>query len=255
MIAVALAGPCDGVTIHDMTLTNITSDCFTIQAEAGAVTNLRIVWNTVTEWYESFFNHHEGSGSNYVVANNTCTVGPGHPNISVERPSCIFLNIEDPTWPGLVENVLFSNNSFVSHLNNYTGGVPASPGSGTDFVNSIGFSMRQNNDPDYRYHRIYTTGNLFDGFEQGLFHVQTQPDGGSTLFPGTSFVYYLGNTFQNNGSIIASVDNAGMTGDIVVVGDNDFIRYDGGQTGLALPTDGGTPTTITQSPPNRVTGP
>jgi hypothetical protein len=264
-LAISVFGGTSNLRIIGINFKNITSDCIIVRNEGFSggvdtqvIDGVYVFGCIVEDWYETFFNIREGSAKNLFVVNNTCTLlAGGHPNGAVSRPYAVLCNLEEVAFPGLVENFHVENNTFVSTLYDFSLGVGGQAGSGSDFNNSIGFTCRQNNNPDHRYHRIHVEKNLFNGWDLGLYHIQTQQSGGSTLFPGLAYIYYLGNTWQNNGSNIATIDDWGEVGDIVQFGDNDLI-INNGNNPLLLPGSGTANdpahvSDIVQSPPNRVT--
>lgn len=261
-LAIGIYGHSSNIHIHDIIFKNITSDCIitrnestvAIEGQAGVMTDIFIHNCTGDEWYESFFNHHEGSMSRCYVYDNTCTVSEPHPNAAVSVPYGLLINIEEDAFSGLIEDVHFCHNSFTSTM------------TGRGFTDSIGYVMRHNEEPDFRATRVYLEKNFFSGWYRGLWHIETQHGASSAtsiLFPGTSFVYYNSNRFElcgNAGGSIpsVSVDDWGSGDDIVFLGDNDIVLHANDPTGLVLPASAATegiwpPVTITESPPNRVT--
>ncbi len=256
MIAISIFGHSKNVDIHDIHFKNITSDCIitrnestvAIEGQYGVIEDIYIYNNRADEWWESFFNHHEGSLSRCYVYDNICTVmAGGHPDSRVSRPYAALINIEETKYHGLIETVYIQNNTFVSNLYNFTLGQAVELGHGTDYNDSIGWALRKNEEPDYRAHKVVVSGNHFQGWDRGLWHIQTQTHLGSSRFPGPSKIEYARNRFEDFRSI--SVDDWGAAGDEVIFGDNDII-------GPAPVFPGGSGVVnIIQQPPNRVTTP
>jgi hypothetical protein len=263
-IAFSLGNPCINITFDNITLTDITNDCFILRTEgfsAGAdstiIDGVYIDGCTANDWWESFFNIHEGSARNVYVTNNNChLLKGGNPNTAVSRPYACIINLEDPNYPGLITNINITNNSFISTLYDFTGGVGGQAGNGTDWLESIGFAMRQNGDTDFRCDNIQITDNLFQGWHRSLKHIQTQTGGGSVNFPGDSTnINYLRNTHSLAANPIATVDNSGGINDVVTVGGNTWVLHQVGQVGLELPNSNPGYVDIVQNPANTTTGP
>lgn len=231
------------VTLRKLRFKGITSTCIisrdfnrTTQQNIG----LKILDCTVDEWYESFFEHREGNLINALIDGNVGLTSSRHPNGGVQACTGVLINLEELAYPGLVENVVFHNNS-----------LTVNPAIQND-DGAIGIAVRTNNSPDHRYNQLHFINNTFDGFKHGLTHLAGQPAGGSTLFPGLSAIYYNHNLFKTGGDPLCNIIGDGATGDYVFFIDNDMIWYNGGDVGLA--TTAGNATIIT-NPPNRLTGP
>jgi hypothetical protein len=222
-LAISVFNGSRNTTIRNIKFTNITSDCVIVRNEGALqpasnpnwkiLDGVNVIGCTANEWYESFFNIHEGSCSNIVVANNNCYTSRAHPDSSVSRPYATIINIEERKYPGLVENVTIANNTFTSDLGKFNA---------SDWIDSIGLSIRQNDDPDLRYTRIYVTGNTYSNWNHNcqVVTINGQP---SQLFPGPAFIYILKNTFQWGGnSPTVRIAPYGNAGDKIVLGDNDI---------------------------------
>jgi len=183
---------------------------------------------TADEFWESWWEHRNGSIKNLYLINNTGTTSSANANASISRPSGFFLNLEGSGSHGLCENIYMIGNTMTGELADVD----------AHFINSIGVAVRENGYPDCRYNNINIHHNTFDGWDLGGVFFRTQRGGpsanNSVFFPGAAYQYISNNVWVNCGRVggavtVDLIPTGNSSTDRVFFTDNDIYKRFSGQ--------------------------